>query len=48
MNELGGLFIWIAAVVGLAVYDIRQLINKRCAALDESIAELKRLMDAAT
>jgi hypothetical protein len=47
MNELGGLFIWIVVWVGLAVFDIRRYIDKRCSTLDESIAELKRLIDAA-
>jgi hypothetical protein len=46
MNELDGLYIWIAVVVGFAVYDIRQLIIERCNTLDQSIAELKRQIEA--
>jgi hypothetical protein len=47
MNELGGLSFWIVVWVGLAVFDIRRHIDKRCSALDESFAELKRLIGAA-
>jgi hypothetical protein len=45
MKELEGLFIWIVVWVGLAVFDIRRHIDERCSAVDESIAELKRLID---